>query len=77
MARLIFDQGVQAANLLVDSVAAAEWPNEALGCPEPGVFYATAGAPYSGVVYVLSAGSNSWDYHVSRDDSVFIRCTPI
>ena len=77
MARLIFEQGVDAGNLIVASVAAAEWPNAALGCPEPGVFYDTQGAPYAGLIYVLSDGSNSWEYHTNDDDSVTIRCNDI
>jgi hypothetical protein len=77
MARLIFEQGVEAGNLSVTSVGAAQWPNESLGCPEPGVFYDNSEAPYTGLVYVLSDGSNSWEYHANQDDSVVVRCNEI
>lgn len=77
MGRLIFEKNVDGTKLFVDSVAAAQWSNASLGCPEPGIFYDVLGAPFSGFVYVLSDGSNSWEYHALQDDSVVIRCSEI
>lgn len=74
MASLIFEQNIEASNLFVESVAAAQWPTEALGCGEPGMLYDTVGAPFFGFEYVLSDGTNSWEYHASEDDSVSIQC---
>lgn len=77
MARLIFEHGVEAGNLSVISVAAARWPDESLGCPEPGLFYESDDAPYDGFIYVLSDRSNTWEYHANEDDSVIVRCDEI
>ena len=74
MATLIFDEGIVADNLIVVSVNAAQWDTVALGCPEPGVYYDTQGAPFFGVAYVLSDGANSWEYHTNADDTVTVRC---
>ena len=77
MARLIFEQGVEGEDLSVTSVGAAQWPNDSLGCPEPGVFYANDQAPYAGLIYVLSDGSNTWEYHTNSDDTVTVQCSEI
>ena len=77
MGRLIFEQSIEAANLSVVSVGAAQWPDESLGCPEPGIFYESDKAPYSGFIYVLGDGSRTWEYHANEDDSVIVRCDEI
>ena len=77
MGRLIFERGVEGPNLSIISVVEAEWPDESLGCPEPGIFYSSENAPYSGFIYVLSDGSNSWEYHSNADDTVTVRCNEI
>ena len=77
MARLIFEQGVEAGGLSIISVGAAQWPTEALGCPEPGLFYESENALYNGFIYVLGDGSTTWEYHTSDDDSVTVRCDEI
>lgn len=75
MAELIFNEGIKSDNLFVSSVVTASWANDSLGCPEPGVFYDTTNAPYTGFIYVLHDGSNSWEYHTNQDDSLTIRCS--
>ena len=77
MARLIFEHGVEGENLSVASVGAARWPDESLGCPEPGLFYESENAPYTGFVYILSDRSDTWEYHTNEDDSVTVRCDEI
>ena len=77
MARLIFEHGVEGPNLSVISVGAAQWPDESLGCPVPGIFYESEDAPYSGFIYVLSDRSNTWEYHTNADDTVTVRCDEI
>jgi hypothetical protein len=77
MTRLFTESGIELSSLFVASVGSAEWPTEALGCPEPGTFYDTADAPYSGLIYVLSDGSRSWEYHVNQDDTAVVRCSEI
>ncbi len=77
MGRLIFEKGIEGENLLVVSVGTDQWSSQALGCPEPGVFYDNSESPYTGFAYVLGDGTDTWEYHASQDDSVVIRCTEI
>jgi hypothetical protein len=77
MARLFSEHGIAINTLSIASVGAARWPNEALGCPVSGTYYAASEAPYTGKVYVLSNGSQSWEYHSNHDDSVVVRCNDI
>jgi hypothetical protein len=75
MAELIFNEGIKSENLFVSSVVTASWANDSLGCSEPGIFYDTTNAPYTGFIYVLNDGLNSWEYHTNQDDSLTIRCS--
>jgi len=77
MGRLIFEEGVVGEKLFVKSVGAAQWANTSYGCPEPGLFYDTKDAPFNGFVYVLSDGTNSWEFHANEDDTVIIDCSQI
>jgi|LWDU01.1.fsa_nt_gi hypothetical protein len=77
MARLFTEHGIAFESLYVASVGAAQWPNESLGCPESGTYYDTSDAPYTGNIYVLSNGSQSWEYHSNHDDSIVVRCDEI
>lgn len=77
MARLIFEHDVNPARLFVAQVSLDQWADESLGCPSPGLFYESKDAPYSGFVYVLSDGANSWEYHANSDDSLTVRCSEI
>lgn len=71
------EKGIDFSTLSVASVGAAQWPNAALGCPEPGAYYDATNAPYSGTTYVLTNGSQTWEYHSNEDDSVVVRCSEI
>jgi hypothetical protein len=77
IARLFSEHGIAIETLSVASVGAAQWQNESLGCPESGTYYDTTDAPYTGKVYFLSNGSQSWEYHSNHDDSVVVRCDEI
>jgi hypothetical protein len=77
MTRLFSEHGIEFSKQFVESVGAARWPSTSLGCPEPGVFYDLADAPYTGFIYVLSDGTNSWEYHTNEDDSMIVRCSEI
>lgn len=77
MGRLHAEKGVGFDTQSISSVRAAEWRSAALGCPNPGVFYNTSAAPYTGMVYVITNGTNFWEYHSNHDDSVVRRCSEI
>ena len=77
MARLIFEHDVNPVKLFVAHVSLGEWADESLGCPSPGLFYESKDVPYSGFIYVLSDGENSWEYHAKSDDSLTVRCSEI
>ncbi len=74
MGRLFAEKGIDFSTLFVQTAGAAKWPSAALGCPEPGTFYDTSEAPYSGFYYIISNGSATWEYHANADDSVVVRC---
>jgi hypothetical protein len=74
MGRLFAEKRIDFSTLFVQTVGAAKWPSAALGCPEPGTFYDTSEAPYSGFYYIISNGSATWEYHANADDSVVVRC---
>lgn len=77
MSRLIFEKGVRGESLIVESVKAARWDTTALGCPAPGVYYDTQGAPFDGFAYVLSEGTNTWEFHTDEADTVTVDCNDI
>ena len=74
MGRLFSETGIDFSTLFVSRVGHDQWPTEALGCPEPGMFYDVTNAPYRGTYYVISNGSIEWEYHVNEDDTVTVRC---
>ncbi len=77
MGRLSAEKGFDFSTLFVASVTTAEWPTTALGCPNPGIYYDTTDAPYRGLIYFISNGEQSWEYHGTRDDSILVRCSEI
>jgi len=52
----------------VVSVAAADWSDTSLGCPQPGMFYAQI--IVQGYKIVLSAGDAQTEYHADRKGRV-------
>lgn len=77
MARLHAEKGISFDTQTISMVGTAEWNSAALGCPDPGVFYNTSAAPYTGFVYVVTNGTDFWEYHSNQDDSVVRRCSEI
>ena len=56
--------GITAQAIQVAEATEVEWPNLALGCPEPGMMYGQVVVP--GFRVVLQAGGQSYDYHGDR-----------
>ena len=77
MGRLHAEKGINFETQSISHVGTAEWKSAALGCPNPGVFYNTSAAPYTGTVYVVTNGTNFWEYHSNHDDSMVRRCSEI
>jgi hypothetical protein len=57
-------EGVSASDVKVVSAQAVNWPNGALGCPEPGMMYTQAIVP--GYRVELEAGGKRFVYHGSK-----------
>ncbi len=60
-------------NIAQDSVSvvrieAVQWPDAGLGCPKPGMAYATVITP--GYLLVLKAGDREYTYHTGRNNLV-------
>jgi hypothetical protein len=77
MGRLFTKFGIEFSTLYLAEVGSGTWDNASYGCPQTGTYYDTADAPYSGLTYVISNGSNEWEYHASQDDTVIIRCSEL
>jgi hypothetical protein len=60
-------QGVAIADVKVLSAQAVNWPNGALGCPQPGRMYTQAIVP--GYRVELEAGGKRFSYHASAKGS--------
>ncbi|MCW5849829.1 MAG: hypothetical protein KIT87_07075 [Anaerolineae bacterium] len=56
--------GIAAQSIQVAEATEVEWPNLALGCPEPGMMYGQVIVP--GFRVVLKVGSQQYDYHGDR-----------
>ncbi len=66
--------GVAATDITVLSVEAVEWPDSALGCPQPDMIYAAVITP--GYKVMLDAGGTTYAVHTdSRADGEKIVCT--
>ena len=61
-----------ADRLRVDSVVQREWPDTALGCPQPGMAYAQVITP--GYLVIVSGGGKRFEYHTdTRGRAVMCR----
>ena len=66
--------GVAAADITVQSVEAVEWPDSALGCPQPDMIYAAVITP--GYQVMLEAQGTTYAVHTdSRPEGEKIICT--
>ena len=58
-------------DLTVTRIEARAWPDAALGCPEPGTFYAQVVTP--GFLVVVTTGGQELQYHTD-DRGTFVSC---
>lgn len=77
MARLTGDFGIDFSTLDIERIETRAWDSTALGCPETGVLYDKSDAPYVGWSYLLTSGSQIWEYHVTDDEQITARCDEI
>lgn len=70
VADLLGRTGLAAAEVTVVSAEAVEWPDGALGCPQPGMMYPQVISP--GYKLVLSAGGQEYNYHASESGDFFL-----
>jgi hypothetical protein len=66
--------GAALASVTVNSVTALNWPDSALGCPQPGVMYSQLVTP--GYKIVVSANGQTFEYHSDRGSHVVTCTTP-
>ena len=66
--------GAALASVTVNSVTALNWPDSALGCPQPGVMYSQLVTP--GYKIVVSAKGQTFEYHSDRGSHVVTCPTP-
>lgn len=67
-AQLSQQLGAAADMITVVSADAVEWPNTALGCPEPGMLYAQVITP--GYKVVLAWGDRRYNFHADRSGNM-------
>ncbi len=60
--------GVEPDAIIVCQIKEMEWPDESLGCPEPGRTYTPR--PTKGYVIVLDAVSREYEYHADAGGRV-------
>jgi hypothetical protein len=62
--------GVPAAQVRTVQAADRDWPDGAMGCPEPGRFYTQAIVP--GYLIELEAGGRRLTYHTDRQGTIVL-----
>lgn len=65
-------QGVEPGRVRVTSITAMEWPDTALGCPQPGRLYAQVITP--GWRIQLTAGGQAMAIHTNSSGSALVVC---
>jgi hypothetical protein len=64
--------GVAASQIVVVSAAGVDWPDSALGCPQPGFAYSQIVTP--GYKFVLEASGKTYEYHTDRVGQRVVYC---
>jgi CO/xanthine dehydrogenase Mo-binding subunit len=70
MAQAATRLGIARADLRIDRLEAREWPDAALGCPQPGVLYAQVLSP--GYLIVISGAGKQLEYHTDERGKVVL-----
>ncbi len=69
-ARLAAYLGVKEEALTVQSAEAKQWPDGAIGCPQPGMMYPQIVTP--GYLIVFSANGQTYEVHTGREDLIIL-----
>jgi hypothetical protein len=72
VAAIASDLGVAADEIQVVSIEPRQWPDTALGCPQPGMMYAQVITPGSAII--VSVGGKQLEYHTDEQGTV-VRCS--
>lgn len=64
--------GIAASQIVVVSAASVDWPDSALGCPQPGFAYSQIVTP--GYKFVLEASGKTYEYHTDRVGQRVVYC---
>ena len=70
---LISKLGVNSNEIQVVSSERVNWPSTALGCPEPGIGYATV--IVNGWKFILAHGGQTYVFHANETGSNVVECT--
>lgn len=73
-ALLVSTLGIPAAEVSFESVKPMQWPNTAIGCPEPGRAYAEVIVP--GWMIILRHDAKLYEYHADREGEDVVTCDP-
>jgi len=74
-AALVADTVLDPSTIVVKVAEAVDWPDGALGCPEPGVLYTQAIVP--GYRVVLVSDGREYDYRVAAKGGTIRRCEKV
>jgi hypothetical protein len=72
--RLARHLGVPADSLMLQSANQKEWPDGALGCPQPGQVYPQIVTPGFVLVFSNSAQTQTYEVHTGRSEQQMILC---
>ena len=64
--------GIAANQVAIVSLTKVEWPNSALGCPQPGFMYSQIVTP--GYKIVLQASGTTYEYHTDATGQRVVEC---
>lgn len=73
-ALLVSTLGVPSADVHFERISSIDWPDTALGCPEPGRAYATV--VVRGWMILLRHGQKLYEYHADEDGEHVTTCDP-
>ena len=77
MAKLIYEDGIDANQLRLTSVSRKMWTNKSMNCPVPGIYYEPFVNPDYGYIYTIGSDNLEWVYHADSSGKLTINCTKV
>ena len=77
MAKLIYEDGIEANQLRLTSVSRKMWINKSMDCPVPGIYYESFVNPDYGYIYTIESDDLEWVYHADSSGHLTINCTKV